>query len=159
MTLDGAAPDLTLRPAAAGDSHAIATVWHAAWRDGHLGHVPDQLHPYRTLEHFQRRVPQRIANTTVAMVAGRVVGFVTVHDEELEQIFVVSAARGTGAAAALLRCGERLIATQFDNAWLAVVAGNRRARRFYEREGWSDAGPIRYAAEIVGGSLAIDTHR
>jgi ribosomal protein S18 acetylase RimI-like enzyme len=156
-TGDGAAP--ALRPATDEDVAAIAAVWHGAWADGHQGHVPEALLPFRTLAHFLERVPQRIPSTTVATADGRVVGFVTVHDDELEQIFVAREARGSEVARALLDHGERTIARRFDLAWLAVVAGNARARRFYERHGWSDAGGYDYAAEIPGGTLPVPTRR
>ena len=148
-----------LRPATERDTDDIAHVWHVAWGDGHRGYVPPELHPYRTLAHFRLRVPPRISHTTVACLEGRVVGFVSVQDNELEQLFVLAEARGTGAASALLREGERRIATQFDTAWLSVATGNQRARRFYAREGWRDDGPIQYAAEISGGTIVIETHR
>jgi hypothetical protein len=53
----------------------------------------------------------------------------------------------------------RAIATRFAAGWLAVVAGNARARRFYERNGWRDAGAIDYAAEIRGGTLPVPCRR
>jgi len=151
--------NITLRPANSADVEAIARVWHEAWGDGHTGNVPAELHPYRTLEHFLERVPQRIPNTTVAVDDSRIVGFVTIHDDELEQIFVAAEARGTGAASQLLRHGENEIAKRYPVAWLAVVAGNERALRFYARAGWYDAGLIHYEAEIAGGTLAIPTRR
>lgn len=148
-----------LRPALETDTEAIACVWHAAWGDAHRGHVPQALHAIRTLAHFRLRVPPRLASTCLATLAERVVGFVSVQDNELEQLFVLAEARGTGAASALLREGERRIAAQFDTAWLSVVAGNQRARRFYAREGWCDHGPFEYAAEIAGAAIVIETHR
>ena len=36
-----------------------------------------------------------------------------------------------------------------EEAWLAVVAGNARARRFYEKRGWRDTGDLPY--EVVAG--------
>jgi ribosomal protein S18 acetylase RimI-like enzyme len=84
---------------------------------------------------FRERVPPRIPDTTVATIASGVVGFVTVQDDEVEQIYVAESARGGGIANLLLRHAEQRIAVRFDTAWLAVVAGNTRARRFYERNG------------------------
>ena len=140
---------LTLRKASTEDVEAIATVWHRGWRDGHLGHVPEALHPHRRLIDFLRRVPPRLATTTVATVDSQVVGFVTVHDDEIEQLYVAEAVRGTGVAAALLRRGEQVIGSRYARAWLAVAVGNARARRFYARQGWSDAGDLEYAARDV----------
>jgi GNAT superfamily N-acetyltransferase len=158
MTTPHADP-VALRPATSADAEAIADVWHEGWRDGHLGHVPKALEPHRSLEHFRERVPPRIPHTTVATLDGVVAGFVTVHGDEVEQLFVARRARGTGLADALLRHAERVIAQRHEVAWLAVVAGNARARRFYERNGWSDAGGFDYQAEIVGGHLPVPSRR
>jgi GNAT superfamily N-acetyltransferase len=150
---------LALRPARPEDAEAIADVWHLGWRDGHLGHVPDSLLEHRRLVHFGARVPPRIPQTTVATIASAIVGFVTVHDDEVEQLYVAQSARGGGAAVALLRHAEELIAERFDTAWLAVVAGNARARRFYEKSGWRDAGGFDYAAEVTGGTIPVPSRR
>ena len=150
---------MDLRPAMPDDAEAIAAVWYEGWVDGHLGHVPKALEPHRTLDHFRRRVPPRIARTTVAEVDGRVVGFVTILDDEVEQVFVGRGARGAGVADALMRHAEERIAARFDVAWLAVANGNARARRFYERIGWRDAAAIDYHAEIEGGSVPVPCRR
>jgi ribosomal protein S18 acetylase RimI-like enzyme len=149
----------SLRAATVDDADAIAELWHRAWRDGHTGNVPDVLLLHRSLESFRRRVPERLSGTTVATVGTDIVGFVTVRGAELEQLFVDESARGTGAALALIRHGEGVIAEHFDLAWLAVATGNARARRFYEREGWSDAGAFEYEAQIAGGTILVPCHR
>jgi GNAT superfamily N-acetyltransferase len=148
-----------LRAASAGDVEDIAAVWHRGWRDGHLGHVPADLLSHRGQGDFRQRVPARLAHTTVATIDSRVVGFATVHDDELEQIYVDESARGGGVAAALLRQAEAVIGSRFDVAWLAVVAGNARALRFYARCGWSDAGAIDYAAETATGRFTVPSRR
>lgn len=90
----------------------------------------------------------------------RIVGFVTVRGEELEQLFVAATHRGSGIAAELLSAGEaRIAAAGHPEAWLAVVAGNIRARRFYERAGWSDGGPLDYQAETPQGPVPVATRR
>jgi ribosomal protein S18 acetylase RimI-like enzyme len=150
---------LALRPAVPEDAEAIAVLWHAAWRDGHVGHVPDDLLPHRRLEDFQRRAPQKIAGSTVATMDGRIVGFVTVKDDEVEQVYVSADARGTGVAGTLLRHGEAVVARRYPVAWLSVAVGNARARRFYEKSGWRDAAAIEYRAEIEGGTLAVPCRR
>jgi GNAT superfamily N-acetyltransferase len=159
MTVRAPAVEFSLRPATPDDVESIADVWHRGWRDGHLGNVPEALEAHRGLEHFRRRVPPRLPATTVATVDGRLVGFVTIHDDEVEQLFLAADARGRGVADALLRHAERLITGRFETAWLAVVSGNGRARRFYERCGWRDAGGFEYAAEIEGGHLPVPTQR
>jgi putative acetyltransferase len=44
-------------------------------------------------------------------------------------------------------------------AWLVVVTGNVRARRFYERKGWRDVGATLDRAEIPGGTLPVPSRR
>lgn len=94
--------DPTLRPATPDDIETIATLWHSGWRDGHLGHVPEALLEHRHYADFLRRVPPRILETTVATIAGEVVGFVTVREDEVEQVYVAATARGTGVAGLLI---------------------------------------------------------
>ena len=156
---DTAAGALTLRPATAGDVEAIATLWHDGWRDGHLGHTPEALLAHRTPDSFRRRVPPRLEATTVAAIGSRVVGFVVVLGDEVEQIYVAASARGVGVAGALLRHAEAAIAGRFDLAWLAVATGNARACRFYIREGWIDARAIDYDAEIDSGTVTVPCRR
>ncbi len=38
-------------------------------------------------------------------------------------------------------------------AWLAVVVGNARARRFYEKHGWHDDGDLPY--EVTAGETTF----
>lgn len=139
---------MDLRPARDDDAAAIAAIWAAGWRDGHAGHVPRELLDIRTAESFRERAGRRIAGTTVAEVDGAVAGFVTVVADEVEQVYVSAAHRGGVVAGALLAEAERQVAANgHDRAWLAVVPGNARARRFYERQGWRDEGEFEYLAE------------
>ncbi len=148
---------MKLRPATDADAPAVATIWHLGWRDGHLGHVPDELLAARTPESFFERAAQRTGDTTVADVDGAVAGFVMVVDDEVEQVYVSADHRGSGIAGALLAEAERQVqAGGHRQAWLAVVAGNARARRFYERSGWTDAGPFDYVAT---GGITVPSHR
>lgn len=151
--------DITLRSATDDDVEAVAAVWHRGWADGHAGHVPAGLHAHRTLDHFRALVPSRVPTTTVAVSGDEVIGFVTVHDDEVEQVYVDASARGSGTAATLLDRGEALVGQTYDRAWLAVVAGNERARRFYERRGWVDAGAFVYSAETDSGTFAVPALR
>ena len=140
-----------IRPATAEDMTAVAELWHEGWHDGHAGHVPEGLTAARTLQAFHERTPPRVAETTVAVSdEGELLGFIMVVGDEAEQVFVGRTARGTGLASELLAEAERQIAAAgHDVAWLAVVTGNARARAFYEREGWRDAGDLPY--EVTAG--------
>jgi GNAT superfamily N-acetyltransferase len=151
---------LTLRPARPDDAPAVAEIWRSGWRDGHLGHVPDELLAARTDASFDVRAAERTGDTAVAVVHGVVAGFVMVVGDEVEQVYVGQAHRGTAVAAALLAEAERLVAAGgHERAWLAVVAGNTRARRFYERNGWTDEGPFDHRAEGPGGPIRVPAHR
>jgi GNAT superfamily N-acetyltransferase len=137
-----------LRPARDEDATVVGELWNEAWHDGHDGHVPDALVALRTPQTFRARAARMIPRTTVATSDGAITGFVTVTGDEIEQVFVATASRGTGTAGALLAEAERQVAAAgHETAWLAVVAGNARARRFYERSGWSGDGLFSYAAE------------
>jgi ribosomal protein S18 acetylase RimI-like enzyme len=150
----------TIRPAREQDAEAIAQVWRSGWLDAHLEHVPQTLVDVRTEESFVTRAAQRIPGTTVASDDGAVVGFVMVVDDEVEQVYVAAAARGTGVADALIREAEsQVLAGGHEKAWLAVVAGNARARAFYERAGWSDEGGFDYEAAVEGGTIAVPCRR
>ena len=149
-----------LRPARSEDAEAIADIWHRGWQDGHLGYVPQELVDVRTEESFSTRAAERIADTTVAIVDGVVVGFVMVVEDEVEQVYVASTARGTGVADALMREAEGQVAgSGHPKAWLAVVAGNARARAFYERAEWADEGGFDYEAFVEGGTIAVPCRR
>lgn len=129
-----------LRPAALDDVEPLARIWYDGWREAHLGRVPDELLPHRTPDTFRARVPVNLPITTVATVDSELAGFVVVRHDEVEQMYVDARFRGSGVAAALLAHGESVVAERYDTAWLAVVDGNARARRFYERCGWRDTG-------------------
>ena len=142
----------SIRPASDADMAAVADLWHEGWHDGHAGHVPEGLTAARTLEAFHQRTPARVADTTVAVSdRGELLGFVMVVGDEVEQVFVGPVARGSGLAAALLTEAERQVASAgHDEAWLAVVTGNARARRFYEKRGWHDSGDLPYELNAGG---------
>ena len=149
-----------IRRTGPGDVPTIARIWHAGWLDGHVDNVPADLVRHRSREQFLNRAEQRVDQSWVATSDDVVVGFVVVLGDEVQQLYVDRSARGTGVAAALLRTAEDEIrAGGHKCAWLAVVAGNRRARAFYARHGWHDAGPISYEAETADGSLAVPSRR
>ena len=142
---------VTLRPGTQADAAVVADIWHEGWHAAHPGHVPDGLTTRRTLAAFHERSQQRVADTTVAEVDGRVVGFVMVVGDEVEQVYVTRQARGSDVGTVLLAESERLVAAGGHHvAWLAVVTGNARARAFYEKHGWVDAGYLPYEVEALG---------
>lgn len=144
-----------------GDIDAIASIWREGWIAGHSGHVPAALEDARLSGSWTESATSRLGSTWVCCdAAGEVLGFVTVVGNEIEQVYVATRARGSGVAVALLRHGEEVVRSGgADRAWLAVVAGNDRARHFYEREGWSDVGTIDYTATTTAGPVIVAAHR
>lgn len=149
-----------LRPTRASDAAVVAEIWYDGWRDGHLGHAPDELVAIRTRESFDIRARERVGDTVVATDGDAIAGFVMVVGDEVQQVYVAASHRGTGVAAVLLAEAERLVAANgHDRAWLAVAVGNVRARRFYERQGWVDEGTFDYPAKIESGTIPVPCHR
>lgn len=152
--------EITVRAAAEADAPAIGRIWFEGWHDGHDGRVPEELAALRTEQSFYRRAAERLADTRVAEVEGVIAGFVMVVDDEVEQVYVDRTFRGTPVAGALLSAAESLIRDAgHRRAWLAVVAANERARRFYQRCGWVDDGDFSYQATADGGSIAVPCRR
>lgn len=150
----------SIRPATDADMGPVADLWHQGWHDGHAGHVPEGLTAARTLTAFHERTPSRVADTSVAVDdAGELLGFVMVVGDEVEQVFVAPRARGTAIATDLLAEAERQVfAAGHEEAWLAVVAGNARARRFYDKHGWRDTGDLPYEV-VAGGATYVSPCR
>lgn len=149
-----------LRPANRADIDAVAKIWHDGWRDGHIGHVAAELVALRTAAELRKRTMAQLDATTVAVVDDQVVGFTMVVADEVEQVYVASSCRGSGVAAVLLNNAQaQLAAAGYRSAWLAVVAGNARARSFYAKQGWNDDGPIDYQAAGPNGPIVVPSHR
>jgi GNAT superfamily N-acetyltransferase len=147
---------IELRPATSADAPAVAVIWHRGWQDGHLGSVAPDLVAARREESFHARAAQRVSDTVVAVVDGRIAGFTMTVGNEVEQVYVAAAERGSGVADVLMAdAEERIRAAGHTTAWLAVVEGNARARRFYERRGWRDDGPFEYAAAGEDGPITV----
>jgi ribosomal protein S18 acetylase RimI-like enzyme len=156
----GDADAVVVRPATLADAPAIARIWREGWADGHAGHVPEALVAERAPASFGPRALERLDRTWVAERAGVVAGFVVVVDDEVEQVYVGRDWRGGGVAERLLRQAEAVIGAEGRRtAWLAVVAGNTRARRFYTRLGWRDRGEFTYQAQTASGTFPVPTHR
>jgi ribosomal protein S18 acetylase RimI-like enzyme len=121
----------------------LANIWHEGWQDAHATILPPELAKHRTLESFRSRLLSNLENVRVAGPVGRPLGLCIIKGDELYQLYVSSAARGTGIADALLTDAEkRLEDLGVGTAWLACAIGNKRAARFYEKNGWTFAGTM-----------------
>lgn len=153
--LTGPVPPLLVRPAQPDDVAAVAEIFHLGWHDGHDGHVSQELARVRTAASFAERAAARLPDTLLVLCGEEVAGFVVVHDDELEQVYVAAAYRGTGVVTRLLEEGLSAVRDRgHARSWLAVAPGNTRARRCYEREGWVEGALLDYQAEGPHGPIS-----
>lgn len=153
---------MNVRAARSADLPSLAPLWRAAWLDGHEGHVPAELMDERGPEHFAVHAEKHANATLVAADAdGRLLGLIILGDDDGEviQLAVDRRARGKGVGGALLEAAENRFRRRHRRAWLAVVPGNTRARRFYELHGWRDTGPLTYQAPTSTGTVPVPVHR
>lgn len=123
------------------DSASLAALWHRAWHDGHAAVLPEAVVAERTPDRFAIRLDALAPGIVVADVDGRIAGFVAVVDNEVDQLFVAAAYRGSGIADRLLAAAEADLARRgVELAVLQCLSGNWRALRFYARAGWRDTG-------------------
>jgi ribosomal protein S18 acetylase RimI-like enzyme len=151
---------MQVRPARAADLDALARMWFDAWQDSHRALMPEGLIRFRTLESFHARLAAALVDTRIVDLDGAPAGFCITKGDELYQLFLAKAARGTGVAPALLKDGEaRLHAAGVTTAWLSCAIGNDRAARFYEKQGWRNVGAETYYAETSEGAFALENWR
>jgi len=127
-----------LRAFAEADLSALIDVWAAAWSATGL---PIDFEARRAwIDDRLRRLRADGAEIAVGLDASdRPAGFVTVDPNSgyLDQLCVSPAQRGSGLASALLDEAKRRSPGVVE---LDVNEANARARRFYEREGFSISG-------------------
>ncbi len=151
---------IIVRDAEPDDIDQLAKVWFDSWRDAHEQIVPANLTAARTLPSFRDRIKASLDELRVVGDPGNPVGFAMVKDDELHQLFVASAARGTGVAAALIAdAEERLADYGFRTAWLACAIGNDRAARFYEKQGWRKVGNMPGRFQTINGEMTLEVWR
>lgn len=126
------------------DLDPLAQLWLDGWTEAHAAHVPPELTAMRPLDSFRRRLDNYGDGLRTAGPIGAPLGFYVIREDEMDQLYVSAAARGTGLAAALLAdAEERLAANGITRAHLLCVIENIRAAKFYENHGWDNTGPSR----------------
>jgi GNAT superfamily N-acetyltransferase len=131
---------MTIRPAGPSEIDHLAQLWYDGWQDAHARLAPPGLLQARTLASFRERLAAALDDTRVAGPIGAPTGLCMIKADELYQLYVALAARGSGVAAALIADGEaRLAERGVATAWLACAVGNDRAARFYDKCGWHRA--------------------
>ena len=142
---------VVIRPGTVDDADAIGAAHVASWRWAYRGQLPDDLldglDPQERAVGWRATILDDQVDVIVADDDGQVVGFASAtasRDDdappstgEILTLYVVKEAAGTGAGRALLAGAHGLLkARGHTRATLWVLESNRRARHFYERNGW-----------------------
>ncbi len=138
-----------IRRACASDIAEVAALYHSVWHETQAPFMPPAEIAYRSLEFFVRRMTVLLDSTLVTEETGAIAAFSAWRGNLLGQLFVANSHRGTGIAPRLLVAAEIGMAKEGTaEAELHCVMGNERARRFYERMGWTSQGKM---TECVAG--------
>ena len=155
-----------VRPALVDDADEIASVHVRAWQAGYRGLMDDAFLDGLSIDDRARRWRAGLAEgpsdrTTIVVEDpedGHVCGFATVGDprDDLDEAPVTGSTGelwainlepegwGCGVGTALLAGAvDALRDRGCAGAYLWVLEGNARARRFYEREGWTADGGVK----------------
>lgn len=148
-------PGLVVREASPQDADGFVRAHESAW-DATLsplvGKRLEDLMPFAArVQTFRSSLvePSDSARVWVAELDGEVVGIAVAllrpdsESVELKDLYVVPTAWGTGIARKLMNASLASVAGGATDSFLWVGEENRRARRFYEREGWSSDGASR----------------
>jgi ribosomal protein S18 acetylase RimI-like enzyme len=142
------AAEPSVRRAVSADAAAIARVHIASWRETYSRLLPpgalDDLDEAARASRWAEIVADDVTEVHVAVLDGRIVGWCSTgagrdadapRDLELEGIYVLAEAHGSGAGQALLDAGlgDR-------PAFLWSAEDNPRAQAFYRRNGFRDDG-------------------
>ncbi len=146
-----------IRPATDADLQTLTDLWHQGWIQAHAAHVPAELTALRTRDSFAARLADMLPNTSMLGPEGKPLGFCATRNNEIYQMYVSSAAQGTGAAAALIKDGEASIRTAgHTEAFLEVIPQNPRAIGFYEKMGWQRKGVETVMLDTLGAPFPLD---
>lgn len=124
---------MIVRPATPVDYSVLADLWFDSWMSIGIANETD-LDRDGVHERFFREAENRWA-LYAAELDGRIVGMLALIPEEtrIDQVFVDPAVKGTGVGLALLNFAKRAMPGGFV---LTTHENNKRARAFYEREGF-----------------------
>jgi len=142
--------EFSVRPGREEDAEGLVRAHEAGW-DAALAPIVGKslgdLAPFDArVERARAGLADRPENVCawVAEGDGDIVGMAIAGDDELRDLYVVPTAWGTGVSQALMDAVlEWLHEREVEEAVLWVGEANARARRFYEREGWSADGETR----------------
>ena len=139
--------DYLIRPARAGDKHAIASIYTRAWKFAYKGIIPqdylDSLNEQRYLERMKDMdVPEEI----VFELEGNVIGLAKLIDcrdrcaegcAEVQTIYLLPEHTSKGYGQYLLEnLKETALLKGYEKMIIWVLTENSRARRAYEKAGF-----------------------
>ncbi len=158
---------VTTRKANVDDALAVATAHARGWQVAYKGIVPqeylDAINIEQRLGQWRGYLEADTPTDYVAEVDGEVVGFANVgvfRDDpddhaagELWAMYVNPDAWGAGAGYALMQATLTHFAEKnLRTGYLWVIEQNDRARRFYERQGWTSNEAFKYE-DVAGVTL------
>jgi GNAT superfamily N-acetyltransferase len=124
---------MIIRRAVDADAQAVAGVWLRSFRSVY-GFPP--AHTDREIRSWIRTTLIATHETWVAELDDRIVALLSVAPGWVDQLYVDPAAQGRGIGRVLL---AHAMARQPDGLELWTFQANERARRFYARNGFSEA--------------------
>ena len=146
-----------IREGSRDDARAIAEVHVASWRDAYRGTLPDDYLDRLSVDEREAGWVAVFAEARLGVLVaedrGRIVGFASFgqsRDEdaaegtgEIPSIYVEPEVLGTGVGRDLFHAAVgKLREAGFSRATLWVLEANERARRFYEKAGWTWDGSV-----------------
>jgi GNAT superfamily N-acetyltransferase len=134
----GVAMPLEIRSAGADEISGVARLYHVVWHSTQAPFQDRAVAALRDLDWFTRRLKAASSPPLIARLDGRLAGFAAWTGDLLGQLFVAESDQGQGIGRGLLLGAEiRMHEEGTKLAHLHCLVGNSRARRFYERNGWS----------------------
>jgi GNAT superfamily N-acetyltransferase len=161
---------LHVRPAEADDAAPVARVHVRSWQIGYRGLLPDHyldgLRPEDRMGHYTfGSADPEVPHTLVALDEGVIRGFATTapcrdagtpEAGEVLALYVDPDTWGVGVGTLLIGEARHHLWTQgFSDAVLWVLAGNVRAHRFYQSDGWESDGLVR--EDVVWGAAVSES--
>ena len=129
-----------LRAATAADLEAIMDVQQEGAIRALSGIFPQDEYPFPRAEltaRWAREIDDPAVRVLVIVQDGTIAGFAALTHDQLLHFGTAPRTWGSGLASA---AHEEIVGLLDPTARLWVLAGNRRARRFYEKTGWKPTG-------------------
>lgn len=120
---------MDIRPYRESDLGAVAALWLASWKSTGV-----DLDQPVTVADLRNRFPEEVAQGWTVYVAtdgAAILGFLSLSEHTLEQLFVAPEHQSRGIGKTLLD----FVKTQFPGGFDLITAIESRAPEFYEREG------------------------